>query len=108
MVDDGHERIRLEGAPPMLDVDNATAFLLDRGLNPDVSTIIDGDLTIRMPRSATATCGSKGPEARATSSSSPMTRTRGACATLRREASFRRFCEQEPAASGLSRCSCHE
>ena len=86
----------------MLDVDDATPFLLDRSLI-DVSAIIDGDLTIRSAARRNRNIRVEGPGGSGYLIKQPDDPLWGGGETLRREGAFRRFCDEEPAAAPLDR-----
>jgi aminoglycoside phosphotransferase (APT) family kinase protein len=86
----------------MLDVDGATSFLLARGLI-DTGWIVDGHLTIRSEARRNRNLRVEGPAGKGFLIKQPDDPGHGGHSTLRNEATFHRFCRQEPAVSSLAR-----
>jgi Ser/Thr protein kinase RdoA (MazF antagonist) len=86
----------------MLDVDSATAFLLNRGLI-DSDWIIDGRLKIRSEARRNRNLRVEGPDGKGFLIKQPDDNEQGGDATLRAEATFHRFCRQEPQCERLTR-----
>jgi hypothetical protein len=80
----------------MLDVDSATPFLLGQGL-VDVASIIDGDLTVTSAARRNRNLQVRVRGGRGYLVKQPDDPTAGGHHTLRSEAAFYAFCEQEPA-----------
>lgn len=85
----------------MLDVDQATPFLLDRGLI-DVSAILDGGLTIRSVARRNRNLRVEVPDGPGYLIKQPDDPAEDGHKTLRNEAAFYRLCQQEPALGELA------
>jgi hypothetical protein len=86
----------------MLDVDNAIPFLLERGwINPE--WVVDGDLTIRSRARRNRNLSAEGPNHLGYLIKQPDELASEGHRTLRAEAAFYDFCQQEPAASAVAR-----
>src|SRR5690242_15792721 len=85
----------------MLDVDSATPFLLDQGL-VDVASIIDGDLTVISAARRNRNLQVRVRGGQGYLLKQPDDPTAGGHHTLRSEAAFYAFCEQEPAVAQMA------
>jgi Ser/Thr protein kinase RdoA (MazF antagonist) len=86
----------------MLDVDSATAYLLGNGLI-DCGAIVDGDLTIVSAARRNRNLRVEGPAGTGYLIKQADDPASGGHETLRREAGFYAFCQQEPAAAAAAR-----
>jgi hypothetical protein len=90
----------------MLNVENLASYLLDRGLI-DVSWILDGNLTIRSVARRNRNLKVEGPGGAGLFLKQSDDPDPGGQETLCREASFHRFCQDEPAAAEVARIIPH-
>jgi hypothetical protein len=86
----------------MLDVDNATTFLIDRALIP-VSWIVEGDLIMRSVARRNRNLRVEGPDGTGLFIKQPDDPASGSHETLRREAAFHRFCRDELSVAPVTR-----
>ncbi len=86
----------------MLSIDDATPFLLERGLI-DRSWVIDGDLKIHCVARRNRNLRVEGPGGAGYLIKQPDSQAEGDHQTLRTEAAFYAFCQEEPAAAAMKR-----
>jgi hypothetical protein len=90
----------------VLTLDDAIPFLIESGLI-DRTWIIDGDLTIRCSARRNRNLKVEGPDGRGFLIKQPDDPAEGRRETLRAEAAFYRFCQEEPAVAAMASIAPH-